>query len=141
MSIRKIIALSVGLFCLISAGVTLAQNGGDSAHGEELFKTYCTACHNTMKGATPDMYGVVLPLHGIVGTEAAQTKGFFYSKAMRESEIVWTEENLDKYLEDPKKMIPEIRMEFVGLENQQDRLDIIAYILSTQNDDVEEETN
>ena len=49
-----------------------------------------------MKGATPDIYGVVLPLHGIVGSEAAQTKGFFYSKAMRESGVVWTEEYLDQ---------------------------------------------
>jgi cytochrome c len=137
MNIRKILVSSIALASLISAGATTAQDGGDSAHGEELFKTYCSACHNTTKGATPDMYGVVLPLRGIVGKEAAQTKGFFYSKAMRESAVVWTEENLDQYLEDPKKMIPEIRMEFVGMENQQDRLDLIAFILSTQQDDTE----
>jgi cytochrome c len=137
MNIRKILASSVVLISLISAGATMAQDGGDPAHGEELFKTYCTACHNTMKGATPDIYGVVLPLHGIVGSEAAQTKGFFYSKAMRESGVVWTEEYLDQYLEDPKKMLPGIRMEFLGMEDQQDRLDLIAYILSTQQEDTE----
>ena len=137
MSIRNILTSSIALVGLVSASAAMAQDGGDSAHGEELFKTYCTACHNTMKGATPDIYGVVLPLHGIVGREAAQTKGFFYSKAMRESGVVWTEEYLDQYLEDPKKMLPGIRMDFLGMENPQDRLDLIAYILSTQKDEAE----
>ena len=114
------------------AGGAPALAGGDPAHGTELFKKHCAACHNVMKGATPDSYGVVLPLHGIVGRESAQTKGFFYSKAMRESGVVWTEENLNQYMQDPKKMIPGIRMEFLSLEDEQDRQDIIAYIFSRQ---------
>jgi len=51
---------------------------------------------------------------------------------MRESGVVWTEENLNQYMQDPKKMIPGIRMELYGLEDEQDRQDIIAYFLSRQ---------
>lgn len=115
---------------MLTAAVQAAE--GDPVHGKALFKKHCTACHTIMKGATPDMYGVVLPLHGIIGREAAQTKGFFYSKALRNSNIVWSEDILDQYIKDPKGTIPGIRMEFYGLESGNDRQDIISYLFEQQ---------
>ena len=45
--------------------------------------------------------------------------------------IVWTPENLDKYLTNPKAMVPGNKMAFPGLPVAQDRADVIAY-LATQ---------
>ena len=130
MNIVKLLILGIALGSQLFIGAVLAE--GDSVYGDELFKKHCAACHNVLKGATPDIYGVVLPLHGVVDKESAQTTGFFYSEAMRKSGVVWTEENLDQYLADPKKMLPGIRMEFVGLQDEQERQDIIAYLLEQQ---------
>jgi cytochrome c len=100
---------------------------GDPVNGKEVFQTECTACHNFIKGAKPDMYGVVLPLYGIVGAKAAQVKGFFYSKALRESGLIWDEKLLDEYIEDPMGTIPGIRMQYAGLKDKKARTDMIAY--------------
>jgi cytochrome c len=47
---------------------------------------------------------------------------------MKKSDIVWTEENLKKYLRDPKGFIPGNRMIFAGLKREQDRENVIAYL-------------
>lgn len=127
-------SLSLSAIFLFGAGNAVFASGheGDPTNGKELFQKHCTACHNVMEGATPDVYGVVLPLHGIIGKKAGLTKGFYYSKAMRNSNATWTKEFLDKYLEDPKGTIPGIRMEFYGLESAKERKDIIAYIAKEQ---------
>jgi cytochrome c len=67
-------------------------------------------------------------LHGIIGSPAGGMEGFKYSKAMMESGVEWTEENLDKYLTKPKEFIPGNKMIFPGLKTEQQRADVIAYI-------------
>ncbi len=67
---------------------------------------------------------------------AGSRLGYNYSPAMKEAGakgLVWNEENLNKFLENPKAMTPGTRMAFAGLKNAQDRADVIAY-LKTQTD-------
>jgi cytochrome c len=131
--LKSMLLVSSIIMGVMFAGALSAD--GDAARGEELFGKYCSACHNTHKGAKPDMYGVVLPLYGVVGKEAGKTPGFFYSKAMRDSGVVWDEGLLDKYLEDPKGTIPGIRMEFPGVPDAKERKDIIAHMKAVQSTD------
>lgn len=42
--------------------------------------------------------------------------------------LVWTGENLNKFLENPRAMVPGTKMVFPGLKNPQDRVDVIAYL-------------
>ncbi len=42
--------------------------------------------------------------------------------------LIWTPENLNKYLENPKAMVPGTKMVFPGLKSAQDRADVIAYL-------------
>lgn len=122
-------------FALVTGDViadTDPESLGSAARGEQLFTEQCQACHNVMKGATPDVYGVVLPLYGVVDREAAQVVGFFYSKAMRESGVIWTKSELVRYLRNPKEEIPGVRMEYAGLEGEQDREDIVEFMNSRQ---------
>jgi cytochrome c len=98
---------------------------GDAAKGEKLFKARAAQCHTGNKGGTN---GVGPNLYGLVGRKSGTVPDFNYSKANSESGVVWTEEILDEYLENPKKFMPGTKMAFAGLKKPQDRADIIAYM-------------
>jgi cytochrome c len=42
--------------------------------------------------------------------------------------VVWGEETLFEYLINPKKYIPNTKMNFPGFKSEQDRADVIAYL-------------
>ena len=100
-----------------------AMADGDAAAGEKVFRQ-CQACHVVKKGVNR----VGPSLYGVVGRPAGTVDGFKYSKAMAESGITWTEEQIDSYLADPRGVVKGTRMAFAGLKDEQDRLDVIAYI-------------
>ncbi|MGA9763455.1 MAG: cytochrome c family protein [Rhodomicrobium sp.] len=100
---------------------------GNVAHGEVVFKK-CKICHAVGPNAKP---GVGPVQNNLIGATAGARPGFNYSTAMKEAGakgLFWTEENLDKYLTDPKAMVPGNKMMFPGLKNAQDRADVIAYL-------------
>jgi cytochrome c len=111
------------------AGGALAD--GDAAEGEKVFKK-CKTCHQV----GPDAKNRVGPeLNGIVGRTAGAAEGFKYSGAMMAKAgegFVWTEENIDAYLADPKGYIPGNKMTFAGLKKEDDREDVIAYLKTFQ---------
>ncbi len=96
---------------------------GDAAAGERVFRQ-CLACHAVDKPQNR----VGPTLYGVIGRTAGTVEGFRYSKANAESGVVWTEENLFNYLENPREYIPGTIMAFVGLREAKDRADVIAYI-------------
>jgi cytochrome c len=110
---------------LLAAAPALAQ---DAKKGENIFKR-CAACHN----ATTDKNKIGPTLKGVVGRKAGSIEGFKYSKAMQqkaEEGLVWTKENLDAYLENPKKVVPRGSMSFAGLRKADERADVITYLES-----------
>lgn len=104
-----------------ASGATLT---GDVAAGEKVFKTFCTTCHSPKAGENR----VGPSLFGIVGRVSGSVEGFRYSKANREANKTWTEQELFTYLENPRASIPGTTMAFVGLKKPQDRANIIAYL-------------
>ncbi len=101
-----------------------AQAEGDAAAGQKTF-AQCRTCHSVDAGKN----GLGPSLHGIVGRKAASAEGFkTYSPAMQNSGITWTEENLKKYIADPKGFVPGNRMVFVGLKKPEDVDNVIAYL-------------
>lgn len=105
------------------AAVTYASLTGDAAHGEKVF-VVCKTCHVAEKGINR----VGPSLWGVVGRTAGSIDGFKYSPANKNSGIVWTEEELFKYLEAPQKVVPGTYMAYAGLKPPQDRADVIAYL-------------
>lgn len=100
---------------------------GDAAHGEAVFKQ-CKICHAVGPGAKA---GVGPEQNNLIGSVAGSRPGYNYSPAMKEAGakgLVWTPENLNKYLESPKAMVPGTKMVFPGLKNAKDREDVIAYL-------------
>ncbi|MBJ7534444.1 cytochrome c family protein [Rhodomicrobium vannielii ATCC 17100] len=104
-----------------------AYAAGDPVKGEQVFKQ-CKICHQVGPNAKP---GVGPVQNNVVGSKAASRPGFNYSEAMKKSGLTWDEATLDKYLENPKAVVPGTKMVFVGLKNPQDRADVIAF-LATQ---------
>ena len=74
-------------------------------------------------------YDASLSLNGVFGRKAGGVDGFKYSKAMAGSGITWDEKTMGEYLANPKTYIPKNRMAFPGLKKEQDRADLIAYLM------------
>jgi cytochrome c len=108
---------------LVVAGVgpALAQ---DAAAGEKDF-IVCRACHQIGPGAKIAIGPV---LNGVVGRKAGTFPGYQYSDANRDSGLVWTPEELDKYLTSPQTVVPHTKMIFPGLKDAQKRKDVIAFL-------------
>nr|WP_245848381.1 c-type cytochrome [Actibacterium ureilyticum] len=101
------------------------------AAGEKVFKK-CKACHQVGDGAK-NRTGPVL--NGVVGRHAAALGDFKYSKPFvteGEGGLVWTPENLDAFLANPKSYIAKNKMSFAGLKKEDDRAAIIAYLSTFQ---------
>ena len=97
---------------------------GDLERGRKLY-LQCRACHS-LKENEPHKIGP--NLFKIIGSTAGNMKGYNYSDALSKSEIVWTIENLDLWLDKPYEIIPGNKMVFSGMRKQEDRNDLIAYV-------------
>lgn len=107
------------------AGPALAA--GDPVKGKQVFRR-CAVCH-TVK---PGRQGIVGPnLRHVFDRKAATAKGYTrYSRAMKKSGLTWDAKTLDKYLKDPRKVVPGTHMTFPGLRREKDRRNVIAYLES-----------
>lgn len=115
--------LGAALVCSASA-----YAAGDAEHGKTVFNHNCKICHAVGPGARP---GVGPEQNNLVGSKAGARPGYNYSAAMKEAGekgTVWTPENLDKFLTNPKAMVPGTKMVFPGLKNEKDREDVIAFL-------------
>ena len=112
------------LFSLIVFVFNNYAFAADAAKGKKLF-TKCKACHN----ADAPKNKVGPHLVGIVGRKAGAADGYTkYSKAIKDSGIVWDEANLDKWLTNPKGMYPGTKMIYPGLKSAEDRANVIEYL-------------
>lgn len=112
---------------------TQASAQGDVAEGEKVFRK-CMACH-TVEENGPSRVGP--NLHGVVGRTTATMENYAYSDAMKnmgEEGHVWSAEELDTYLENPRQAVPGTKMAFVGLKKPEERANVIAYLQSLSPD-------
>ena len=104
-----------------SAGTTTAQ---DVEKGANSFKK-CLACHAIGPGAQNKVGPV---LNGLDGRKSGTVPDFNYSDANKNSGIVWNEQNFEDYIKDPKAKVPNTKMIFPGIKNEQEAKDLWAYI-------------
>ena len=116
----SVVACSV--FAVLAASA--AAHAADAKNGQGVF-TRCMACHTDKKGA-PN--GVGPNLFGVVGRKAGTMADFSYSPALKNSNIVWTNQKLDAWIANPMKMVPGTRMAFAGISDPKQRADLIAYL-------------
>jgi cytochrome c2 len=104
----------------------IASIGVYSVAGRQVFRK-CQACHSLEPGKA--IFGPSLA--AIIGRKAGSEAGYNYSPAMKQANIVWDAKTLDAYLTDPQKLVPGNKMPFPGLETEQDRADVIAFIATS----------
>src|SRR5260370_33764079 len=84
-----------------------AAAAADAEHGKVLFQT-CAACHTER----PDALGP--SLKGVVGRKSAALDDYRYSNPMRRANLVWDEDNLRAYIQDPQAKVKGNRMPYGG---------------------------
>ena len=95
----------------------------DAGAGERLWRQ-CQACHKLEAGENatgPYLYGVV-------GRDIGSASGYAYSGGMGGHGGVWTPENLNAFLENPKGFEPDTKMNYRGMPSVEDRANLIAYL-------------
>ena len=108
-----------------AAGVTAGLPGDAAAQdGQALFRRQCATCHATEAGQNK----IGPSLHAIAGAKAAAVPGFEFSDAMKASNLTWTDDNLAKYLADPKGTVPDGKMVYAGMKNPDDVKAVIDYL-------------
>ncbi len=122
MTVSRAPLLGAAILTAIVVAAGSAQ-AGDPKAGKKVFKQ-CAACHTLDEGKNR----VGPSLHGVIGRPSGSAPKFRYSKAMKALDLTWTEDNIAKYLADPKGFIPKNKMAFNGLSDPQDIADVIAYI-------------
>ena len=133
-------ALVPGLLVLaLVTTISAAFTPGDPARGEKVFRK-CKACHSVEAGTTRPAGPNLL---GVFGRQAG-TADFRFSTSMieaGEAGLAWTPEDMDAYIADPKAFLTEVldtsrvrnKMVF-RLKDRDDRADVIAYLMSLQDE-------
>lgn len=83
----------------------------------------CAACHSVEKGKD----GLGPSLAGVFGSKAG-TGSFEFSSAMVGSGLTWDAATLDRYLENPRGVVPGTTMAYNGLKNEAQRKAIVEYL-------------
>jgi len=98
--------LAMKAMLIAAAALAFAQtaNAGDAAKGEKVFKK-CKACHKIGEGAKNSVGPM---LNDVIGRPAAASEGYKYGKdliAAGDAGLVWSEELIAQYVEDPKAFL------------------------------------
>jgi cytochrome c len=119
---RIIVALAAAL-AGCGKGNAPASGGTGQPEGAQVF-AQCSTCHS-VEADGPRRVGP--SLHNVIGRKAGSLAGFSYSPALRDSEVTWSPQTLDQFLQNPKAMVPGTRMA-VSVRDPEQRRAIIAYL-------------
>jgi cytochrome c len=119
-------AAVAAVIAALGASSARADGEGDATSGEAAFKKNCFVCHTTEAGKNK----IGPSLNGIVGRHSASIAGFAYSDAMKKADKTWDEATLETYLTNPRELVPGTKMIFLGLKNDADRKNVVAYLKS-----------
>jgi cytochrome c len=109
---------------LLLAGSATAAFAADPAAGQKIFKTQCSICHSVVAGENR----IGPTLYGVVGRPAGSVPGFNYTADHKKLGVTWDAATLDKYLTNPRAMVPDTSMVYAGLKNDAERADLVAYL-------------
>jgi cytochrome c len=104
--------------------VTRPAHAQNAENGRTLFRQICGICHD----ATAGRNRVGPSLFSLVGRKTGSVEGYHYSDANKNAGIIWDETTLDRYIRDPRSVVPGTFMAYAGLTDDQKRHDLIAYL-------------
>jgi len=106
------------------AALPAPYNTADLKAGEKAWNK-CRSCHTLIEGGV-DMVGP--NLHGVFGRKSGGKPGYQYSDAMKAHDAVWDYATLDDYLGHPQQTVKGTKMGFLGLKDETERRNLIAYL-------------
>lgn len=124
----------LGLLALTAIGATEVQaeegqfEEARAAAGEVLFKHHCRACHSP--DPAENTFGPSLV--NVIGREAGSLPRFAYSDAVKDSDIIWSEDNLRAWMSDNEGFIPGTRMRHVKIDDPAEQDFILSFIRSLE---------
>lgn len=110
----------------IPTGATVAA-GGDAVRGKALFEKRCIGCHELTRNREGPQ------LQKVYGRTSGTAPHFAYSSALKNAQIVWDDQSLERWLTDPDAFIPGNDMDFL-VSKPQDRRDLIRYLKQSAED-------
>jgi len=114
---------------MLAFSTSFASAESDNAAGEKAYKKTCKSCHTAEEGGKNR---VGPNLFGIFGAAAGAREGYRYSKALlakAEEGLVWDEETLQTWLENPQGLVKKSKMRR-KVKKVEDRNNIIGYLKS-----------
>ncbi|MFN0263064.1 cytochrome C [Tepidamorphus sp. 3E244] len=124
---ERLPAVGLAVAAALVALPVLASDDEAHVRGRELF-VKCERCHEL----NPEHGNRIGPnLFDVVGRKAGALDDFRYSRGMKaaaEDGLVWTVENIDRFLQSPRSVVRRTSMSFRGLDDAGERADIIAFL-------------
>jgi cytochrome c len=117
--------LTLAAAALAATTLVPAAQAQDILAGEQVFKK-CVPCHSIGPGAKNK---VGPELNGLDGRTAGTTPGYNYSKANKDSGIVWSEATFKAYIRDPRATVKGTKMSFAGIKKQEEIDNLWAYLV------------
>ena len=88
----------------------------------------CGGCHSYQPGR--HVFGPSLA--GVAGRRAGSVADFTYSDALKASGLTWNAATLDRWLTNPKKLVPGTKMRLWGFSDERKIANLLAYLRQYQ---------
>jgi cytochrome c len=112
---------------LTGAVIILAAPGSTTTANAQAttadFNSRCASCHSVQAGK----HGIGPSLASVYGRTSGTAPGYAYSPAMKNAHIVWDEQTLDKFLQNPPALVHGTKM-FTTVPDTGLRQHLIAYL-------------
>lgn len=122
MNFRYAITLAI----LVSIAITSKGSAeeGNPTRGQRIFGA-CAACHSLQ----PDQNMTGPSLADVWNRTAGSLASFNrYSPALTSASIVWNDQTLDEWINDPQQVVPGNQMTFAGIKDARQRADLLAFL-------------
>ena len=119
LSVAGIVATATAGFAQQLPWPRLAE--AEQTAGRQIFNQHCATCHAEKRAYGPS-------LRGVVGRPAGSLVEFPYSNELKKSGLVWTEDNLRKWIADNAHMVPNTLMPHVSISDPAEQIYLIAYL-------------
>jgi cytochrome c len=124
-------ASAVAASLLLSSPSVLSQasQATEPASGQQAFNNACRTCHMAREGDNrlgPNLFK-------ILGRKAGSLPDYNYSSAMKEADLVWDEDKLDRFIANPDEVVSGNKMKpYGGLPSKDERAKIIAFLAQSK---------
>jgi cytochrome c len=112
------------LVAIVAALLADQSRASDEPRAPEVFEP-CLACHSYLKD---EPLQEAPPLWGVVGRKVASVEGFDYSPALKSLAGTWDRPRLDRFLTNPKAMVPGTQMTMGGIPDPAERAAVLDFL-------------